>query len=142
MINESLLENEVETVWFYDPQIFPFVRELVMETSRRKPPKSDAHAIVVGYCPRKCGGERIDYFRWFTVTPYDLEPNATQVCEAVDPLTVSAGVPGCKTWRRLTEAQAEELAKLKDELREQQRKPARDRQRKCRDSKTRSSLRA
>lgn len=142
MINARLLQNETETVWFYDPQNFPFVRELWTQTSRRKPPCSTADEIVVGYCPRKRGGERIDWFRWFSVRIHDFENYERFIeCthERIDPLTVSAGVPGHWTRRKLTAAQSAELDKFRGERQaviEQKRQAARDRQRKCRAKRT------
>lgn len=136
MISHELTKNETEIFWHYPPTAFRFVREMPFPTSRMKTPIGCAQTdgrFMVGYA---INSENVcDVRRGFYVMADDLKSDADVPSEAVDPLTVSPGVPGLKTERRLTPEQAAQLASIQAEREakaEQRRRLARDRQRKCR----------
>lgn len=107
MANEHL-QDEADIIWLEDPSQFPYVREESWGTTRRnsRPPKSTPERQVVGYSTVKENVKRSrgqSYRRrLFTLRPHDRanDPNGTYKtgypAEAVDPMSIKAGVPSSK----------------------------------------------
>lgn len=108
LVNEYL-QDEADIVWLVKPSEIPYVREENWETTRpsQEPPKSTPEWQVVGYSTVKDNlkRERGQNYRrrLFTLRPHDRvnEPNGTYrtgyPAEAVDPMSVKAGMPSRKT---------------------------------------------
>lgn len=103
------LQDEAEIIWLVDPSGIPHVREEDWLTTRRNspPPRSTPNWQVVGYSTvkdskKRSRGQSYYRLRLFTLRPHDRanDPNGTYrtdyPAEAVDPLSVMAGVPSRK----------------------------------------------
>lgn len=107
MANEYL-QDEADIIWLVDPSGIPYVREEDWLTTRRnsQPPKSTLEWQIVGYSTVKDNVKRSRgqnyHRRLFTLRPHDRanDPNGTYKigypAEAVDPMSVKAGVPSRK----------------------------------------------
>ena len=102
------LQDEADIIWLEAPSRFSYVREESWETTRRsqEPPKSTPDWQVVGYSTVKDNVKRPigqNYRRrLFTLRPHDRDndPDGTYrtgyPAEAVDPMSVKAGMPSRK----------------------------------------------
>lgn len=120
-LSADALRHEEAIVWEDDPSRLPYVREDLVDlaATRRRPLRSPGRRV--GYSVLRHDAPRIGGFfvrRVFWVAPHDRSEGGDAYtpygvpCEAVDPLTVQAGVLGrltCRAWGRCFCSQAEDV---------------------------------
>lgn len=116
-VDESSVQHEDQIVWLHDPAQYRWVREIVSLRGTRSRPTTtvgNCGARVIGYAtltpkaPSKFGRGTFER-RVFYLSKNDFMPGNAYLrggapCEAVDPLTVAPGVPGCLTKRKAGKA--------------------------------------